>query len=66
MLREFGIKKCLEKSCKNEMEELGFESLGIAYAAEPTMPAGISATGTSASSTATSNPTRAERNQMSY
>ncbi|THW73572.1 glycoside hydrolase [Aureobasidium pullulans] len=46
MLEAFGIKQCKEKSCKEEAEALGLESLRIAYADTATLPAGIPAIAT--------------------
>lgn len=43
MLEAFGIKQCKEKSCKEEMEALGLESLRTVYADTATLPTGIPA-----------------------
>lgn len=53
LLREFGLFQCADRSCKKELEELGLESINIAYADGPTKPAGIAATSTAVSSSAT-------------
>jgi uncharacterized protein YlxP (DUF503 family) len=49
-LEQFRLIKCTEKSCRKEMEEMDLESVRITYIDQPTRPAGIAATGTTASS----------------
>lgn len=51
---QLGLIKCEDRSCKKEMVEYGIQSAVIAYVAEQTIPAGIAATSTMATSIVTS------------
>lgn len=53
ILEHYGIKKCKEKTCKEELEMLGLESIRIAYADPATQPAMNAATETASGSQAT-------------
>jgi hypothetical protein len=53
LLSYFGINQCEDKSCKKELEEIGLESIRIAYADPATKPAAVAATATVVESFAT-------------
>lgn len=63
LMDQMGLIKCADKSCKQEMLDLGIESAVIAYSPESTKPVGMASTVTVSSfpivtSVGQANPTR--------
>lgn len=63
LLAYFGIKQCKEKSCKEELEEIGLDSIRIAYADPATEPAVIAATATAVKTSGTATVTAASQRE---